>query len=47
MLRPDVGDNDFIIEDTGRVAPVNDDPAMATAWQKLVEMDKDESFEAW
>lgn len=37
-----VGDNDFIIRDTGRVVPVADDVAMAAAWQELVEMDKKE-----
>ncbi len=35
-----VGDNDFIIKATGRVVPVNDNEAMATAWQTLLEMDK-------
>ncbi len=38
----DVGDNDYIIGDTGIITPVNDDKAMAAAWQKMVEMDKDE-----
>lgn len=38
----DVGDNDFIIGDTGIITPVNDDKAMAEAWQKMVEMDKKE-----
>jgi len=37
----DVGDNDYIIGDTGIITPVNDDKAMAAAWQKMVEMDKD------
>ncbi len=37
-----VGDNAFIIKDTGRVVPVNDDQALATAWQELVEMNNDE-----
>ena len=37
-----VGDNEFIIKDTGRVVPVNNDQALATAWQELVEMDKTE-----
>ncbi|HIO91758.1 MAG TPA: glycosyltransferase [Leucothrix mucor] len=36
-----VGDNEFIIKDTGRVVPANDDQALAVAWQELVEMDKD------
>ena len=36
-----VGDNEFIIQDTGRVVPANDDQALANAWQELVEMDKD------
>jgi glycosyltransferase involved in cell wall biosynthesis len=40
-----VGDNKFIIQDTGRVVPANDDQALATAWQELVEMDK-ASFKA-
>jgi len=38
----DVGDNDFIIGDTGIITPVRDDKAMAEAWKKMVEMDKDE-----
>ena len=38
----DVGDNDYIIGDTGIITPVNDDKAMAEAWEKMVEMDKDE-----
>ncbi len=41
----DVGDNDFIIGDTGIITPVGDDAAMAAAWQKMVEMDKDEYTE--
>jgi glycosyltransferase involved in cell wall biosynthesis len=41
----DVGDNDFIIGDTGIITPVGDDAAMAAAWQKMVEMDKDEYIE--
>ncbi len=36
----DVGDNDYIIGDTGLITPVNNDKAMAQAWQKMVEMDK-------
>jgi len=35
----DVGDNDFIIGDTGLVTPTRDDQAMADAWQQMVEMD--------
>ncbi len=38
----DVGDNDYIIGDTGIITPVNDDKAMADAWQKMVEMKKDD-----
>ena len=41
----DVGDNDFIIGDTGIITPIGDDQAMADAWQKMVEMDKDEYAE--
>jgi len=37
----DVGDNDYIIGDTGIITPVNDDKAMASAWKKMVEMDAD------
>ena len=37
----DVGDNDFIIGETGIITPVDDDKAMADAWQQMVEMDKD------
>ncbi len=37
-----VGDNKFIIKDTGRVVAVNDDQALTSAWQELVEMDKRE-----
>ena len=40
-----VGDNEYIIQDTGRVVPVNDDQALANAWQELVEMDKN-TFDA-
>ncbi len=40
-----VGDNAFIIKDTGRIVPVNDDQAIADAWKELVEMDK-KSFKA-
>ncbi|MCK5810658.1 MAG: glycosyltransferase, partial [Cocleimonas sp.] len=35
-----VGDNAYIIKNTGRVVPVNDDVAMAAAWQELLEMSK-------
>lgn len=35
----DVGDNDFIIGDTGLVTPTRDDQAMANAWQQMLEMD--------
>lgn len=38
----DVGDNDYIIGDTGIITPVDDNEAMAEAWQKMLEMDKDE-----
>jgi glycosyltransferase involved in cell wall biosynthesis len=37
-----VGDNDYIIDKTGQGVPVNDDIAMATAWQRLLEMNKKE-----
>ena len=37
-----VGDNKFIIGDTGRIVPARDDKALANAWKELVEMDKDE-----
>ena len=33
----DVGDNDYIIGDTGIITPIGDDQAMADAWQKMVE----------
>lgn len=36
-----VGDNKFIIADTGRTVPARDDEALAAAWKELVEMDKD------
>jgi len=36
----DVGDNDLIVGDTGIITPVNDDQAMAEAWEKMVVMDK-------
>jgi len=32
----DVGDNRYIIDDTGYVVPVDDDEAMAAAWEKIV-----------
>ena len=35
-----VGDNDFIIDDTGIITPIGDDEAMADAWKTMVEMDK-------
>ncbi len=38
----DVGDNDFIIGDTGIITPIGDDQAMADAWKTMVEMDKEE-----
>ena len=37
-----VGDNEHIIKDTGRVVPVDNDAAMAAAWQELLEMNKKE-----
>jgi len=37
-----VGDNEFIVKDTGRVVPADNDQALADAWQELVEMDKEE-----
>ncbi len=37
-----VGDNKYILGETGRIVPVNDDDALAAAWKELVEMDKDE-----
>jgi len=36
-----VGDNKFIIGDTGRVVPAKDDEALAAAWKELIEMDKE------
>ena len=33
----DVGDNDYIIGDTGIITPIDDNEAMAAAWQKMVE----------
>ncbi len=38
----DVGDNDYIIKDTGRVVPADDDMAMANAWKDMLEMDKNQ-----
>lgn len=38
----DVGDNDYIIGDTGLITPIGDDQAMAEAWSKMIEMDTDE-----
>ncbi len=37
-----VGDNDYIIKNTGRVVPADDDKAMANAWKEMLEMDNDE-----
>ena len=37
-----VGDNDYIIKETGLTVPPANDEAMAAAWKKMVEMDKDE-----
>ena len=37
-----VGDNEFIIGDTGRVVPVNDDQALANAWKELADMESNE-----
>ena len=36
-----VGDNDYIIGDTGLITPIGDDEAMAAAWQKMVETKRD------
>ena len=33
----DVGDNDYIIGDTGIITPIDDNEAMAAAWQQMVE----------
>ena len=33
----DVGDNSYIIGDTGLITPIDDNEAMATAWQTMVE----------
>ena len=41
----DVGDNAFIIEDTGYVVPVNDDQAMADSWEKIVILSEEERQE--
>jgi glycosyltransferase involved in cell wall biosynthesis len=38
-----VGDNGYIIKQTGRVVPVKDTVAMANAWRQLLEMD-DKAF---
>lgn len=38
----DVGDNDYIIGDTGLITPIGDDQAMAEAWGEMIEMDTDE-----
>ncbi|MEB8432429.1 glycosyltransferase [Cocleimonas sp. KMM 6892] len=36
-----VGDNDYIIGDTGLITPIGDDEAMAEAWQKMVKIKRD------
>lgn len=38
----DVGDNEYIIQDTGFVVPPNDDQAMAAGWEKIVVMSAEE-----
>ncbi|PWQ99802.1 glycosyltransferase [Leucothrix pacifica] len=38
----DVGDNAYIIADTGYVVPVDDDQAMAESWEKIVVLSEDE-----
>ena len=38
----DVGDNAYIIEDTGYVVPVGDDQAMADNWEKIVVLSEEE-----
>jgi hypothetical protein len=32
-----VGDNDYIIKNTGRIVAVNNDAAMPAAWQELLD----------
>ena len=34
----DVGDNDYIIGNTGIITPIGDDEAMAAAWQKMADI---------
>ena len=41
----DVGDNAYIIEDTGYVVPVADDQAMANSWEKIVVLSNEERAE--
>jgi glycosyltransferase involved in cell wall biosynthesis len=41
----DVGDNAFIIDDTGYVVPVDDDQAMADSWEKIVVLTEKERHE--
>ena len=41
----DVGDNAFIIDDTGYVVPVDDDQAMADSWGKIVVLSEKERHE--
>lgn len=38
----DVGDNGYIIDNTGLVVPARDEQAMANAWQTMVEMEPSE-----
>lgn len=41
----DVGDNAYIIADTGYVVPVDDDKAMAESWEKIVVLSEQERNE--
>jgi glycosyltransferase involved in cell wall biosynthesis len=41
----DVGDNAYIIDDTGYVVPVADDQAMADSWEKIVVLSNEERLE--
>lgn len=41
----DVGDNAYIIADTGYVVPVDDDKAMAESWEKIVVLSDEERLE--
>ena len=41
----DVGDNAYIIADTGYVVPVDDDKAMAEGWEKIVVLSQEERNE--